>query len=643
MFCNDALKSPIRPWQWTAAALMIFGLAACSGSGGGSAGAVSLGPTATTCVPNDTTTAAECGILLVGLTDAEGDIVNYEVDVVSLALERADGTIVETVPATTRIDFAQLTDLSELLSSTMIVPGEFVGGTLTIDYSNASATVEIGGELVSVDIVGPDGNPLGQTDVRIDLAAGDHLFLRRGKVAFLGIDFDLAASHELDTSTVPPRLIAQPFVVADVQAATDRELRVRGPLVGVDLANDSYEIRVRPWQRADGDHGSLNVHTTSTTSYEIGDAMYVGADGLQALAELEPGTLTVAFGALDLTDRTFTASRVYARDSVGGQIIDTVQGNIVARDGNRLTVKGALGLHRHDRARFYRTAFVEVGPQTLVFETSNDAAVLSATDLSVGQRIVAFGDFLDDPNAVADPAVVDIAPVLDATNGRVRMEPTRLHGTVTGSTTGQLNLNLRAIDRLGVEFFDFSGTGLDSSVDADPADYEVATGPLALDALGVGRPVEVVGFVSPFGAAPSDFTASTIVGYHDIGSALGISWTDPGTTAPFTSMGSDGLVLDLSNPDIGERHHLLLGRELVDLLTLPASPTIVPGGERMLFSISEPGHVELFMDFAAFLDELTLRLNNAYAVRSLAAYGSYDEIGNTVEAHRIDVYTLSPE
>jgi hypothetical protein len=218
---------------------------------------------------------------------------------------------------------------------------------------------------------------------------------------------------------------------------------------------------------------------------------------------------------------------------------------------------------------------------------------------------------------------------------------TQLHGTVVGITPGQLTLELRAIDRLGIELFDFTGTGTSSATDADPLDYQIDTSTLALDGLEVGKWARVRGFVSPFGMAPPDFIGRVVIDHRDIPAVVGIGWGLPGTAAPFSSMQATGLVLDLTNPDIGSRHHLLLGRRLVDLNDLPAPLTIAPSDARSLYGIWEPGHVELFVDFAAFVDELTLRLGAGGKVQSLAASGVYEESTVTLSARQVAVH-LAP-
>jgi hypothetical protein len=91
-------------------ALTLAGLAGCSGS--------DSEPTA----GNPPAPTSDTGTLLVSITDADGDFVSYSVDVLSVTLERRGGGTVEVLPAATRIDFAQLTDLSDLLAVATLAP-----------------------------------------------------------------------------------------------------------------------------------------------------------------------------------------------------------------------------------------------------------------------------------------------------------------------------------------------------------------------------------------------------------------------------------------------------------------------------------------------------------------------------------------
>lgn len=84
----------------------LLSLAGCGGGGGSS------GPAA----PSPTGSTPENGRLIIGLTDAEGDFLVYDVTVESLILHRQNGDVVEALPLATRVDFAELTEVTELLN-----------------------------------------------------------------------------------------------------------------------------------------------------------------------------------------------------------------------------------------------------------------------------------------------------------------------------------------------------------------------------------------------------------------------------------------------------------------------------------------------------------------------------------------------
>ena len=88
--------------------------------------------------------ATSCGAAVVTITDAPGDFLSYTVNIVSLKLQRDDGTVVETLPVTTAVDFATLVDLTEVISARQIPPGKYVAGTVTLDYAGATIVVDDG-------------------------------------------------------------------------------------------------------------------------------------------------------------------------------------------------------------------------------------------------------------------------------------------------------------------------------------------------------------------------------------------------------------------------------------------------------------------------------------------------------------------
>ena len=621
-------------WSLIGLAAAALALVGCSGgSGGGMSGNTNPTVTPSAC--------ADCGTLMVGLTDADGDFVSYSVDVLSITLQRANGAQVETLPQTTRVDFAQLTDLSDLLSVAALAPGDFVKGSIRLDYTNADIEVQKGTDSVKATAVDSSGNALGVTDLEVRLDGKDHLVITKARATFLAVDFNLAASNTVDLTQTTPVVTVQPFIVASVQPVQDKNLRVRGPVVSVDTTASSYVVNVRPWFVPSGNHGQITVHTSSTTSFEIDGATSTGADGLKALAGEAAGTLTVAIGTLDATTRDFTADTVLAGTSVPGEGLDSVQGNVVSRNGNTLTIKGAFAVHRGDQLDFQRTVVVTVGPNTKATKAgSTDAVDTSA--ISVGQNIVALGTLTEPSSAggtaAPTPAAAVAPATLDATAGRVRLQATELRGAVKTVVPGTLTLQLRSIDRLGIAMFDFAGTGAATISDADPNNYEVQTGALSLASLTPGEGAKVIGFVTPFGSAPPDFVGATVVDPVDVPSTLGIGWGAAGTTAPFVSMSATGLVIDITNTGIGDRHFIQTGMQKLDILTLASGPTIAPTTDRGMYGIWEPGHVELFEHFADFETKLAARLAAGDALTSLTALGAYDAGGNVLTANSVSAF-----
>ena len=627
-----------------AAALLALGATGCGGGGSSGSGSPTTSNAAQTCVPGNASTSAQCGSVLVALTDADGDFTSYTVDVLSISLDRADGATVEMLPQSVRLDFAQLTDLSEIIGAATVVPDVYVGGRIRVDYSDAEIYVEASGNIVPVNVYDGDGTlltadtPASIVDLAIELPATGRLRVSRGAVALLSIDFDLAASHVVDISTNPATAVASPYIVAEVQPVDSKEIRVRGALVAVNVAQGTYDIRIRPWHLHDGNYGVFTVATTTATEFEVDAMPYVGAAGLRALAAKPAGTLTVAFGTLSPADRRFTAEIVHAGESVGGERMSGVAGNIVSRDGDRLVMKGAVAIRHDRRAHFQRTVIVDIGPDTRVTRVGDPRAIYDEDDLSVGQHVAIFGELVNPAVDNSDPFGPDVALMLDATDGHAQMLETQLLGEVLQAVPGQINIALRAIDRLSVAMFDFSGTGGTPLLDADPANYEIATATLPLTAVEYGRPVRVIGFVNAFGAAPPDFTGRTLIGPRDLPAALGVSWAPTGTSAPFSVMTGTSLAIDLANPAIGDRHHMLLGHEVVDLFDLPSSPIIEQSGPPRVYGITEPGHVELFAGFSEFVDALTIRLGGGDRAVHFAAYGRYTEIGNRLAANKIVVH-----
>ncbi len=621
--CETSAWTRVRAHLIAPILIALFALAGCGGGGSGGAAAV----------PDGSCSATSCGEVLIALTDADGDFLSYSVDVVSLTLEKSNGSIVQTLPVRQRVDFAELVELTELVTAATIPNGSYVGASIQLDYADAEVSVEVNGEPVEATVVDEDGQALGVVDLAIRLDNRNHVVIAPGRPALLQLDFDLAASHQVDITTTPATAVSAPFIVATIEPVEDKELRVRGPLVSVDTNASSYVIDLRPFNHPSARLGLLTVNTAADTAFEIDGVEFAGAAGLAELAGQPAGTRTAAFGVLDVSEREFTASDVLAGDSVPGPRFDFVRGNVTARVGDTLTVRGGTLIRRDDSVRFIRGDItVLIGADTIVTKQGGGDNLLTPDAISVGQRIFAFGD--------ASPTDDDV--VLDATAGRVRMKLTHLSGSVVSALPGQVTLDLFAIDGRQPAIFDFAGTGTSAAMDADPMNYEIETGALNVLGLTPDSPARVFGFVTPFGLAPPDFSGRTMVDVGSIRAVMGIGWGEHGTTAPFLSMGEDGLVIDNANPDLGLRHHIQVGPLVFDITALASAPTVVPASGRTLFALGERGDVEVFREWAPFVEELTSRLNAGAAARAFFAHGQYDNASTTLTANYVAVALETP-
>ena len=611
-------------------------IAACGGGAGTSDVSGSV-PTAT-CDPNDPSTHAECGTVLIALTDADGDFLNYTVDVLSLQLETANGRIVETLPRSTRINFTDYVDLTELVTAATIPPATYVAGTIRLSYTNAEVFVEAANESKKAIVKDMKGNVLTQTELKIHLSNRDRLVIRKGLPALLQLDFDLAASHEVDAGPTPAEAVSAQFILAEVSPVDEKDIRVRGPLVSVSEDDMTYTVAIRPFHDRDGDFGRLRVHVTSETEFEVNEELYSGIDGLRALNAAGQGTPTVAAGTLNVADHEFTARIVLAGSSVPGIDRDAVVGNVIKRDGNFLTVRGATIIPSDRRAHFHDDVVVEIGPDTKVFRDGHRQSDLSIDAISIGQRVTIRGT---QPTPTTDANAPQI--LFDATQGAVRMHLTQLTGIINTVVPGQTDITLHGIDRRRVSIFDFTGTGASPDQDADPNNYQVATGSLTLADFAAGKPIVAKGFPNAFGMAPPDFYGRTVIDFSDVRSALGVGWGAEGTVAPFLSIGPDGLLLDNGNEDIDVRHYIKQGPVLIDLTSLDSDTTIVPHEtDRKAFYIKSADSLRMYSDFADFVDDLSLSLNGATTARSMHARGKYDTDSNVFTAYKIGVFLLEP-
>jgi hypothetical protein len=167
------------------------------------------------------TAAPTTGQALVSLTDAAGDFLSYTVDVQSLTLTKRDGTLVETLPLTTRVNFADYVEMTEFFTAATIPSGTYTSARMRLDYSEADLQVEDGnGNAVAVpvgNIRDANGSPITTLDAEVKFDDRRSLVIVPGTPAHLTLDFNLQASNTADLSGSSP--------VVDREAVPGRRCR----------------------------------------------------------------------------------------------------------------------------------------------------------------------------------------------------------------------------------------------------------------------------------------------------------------------------------------------------------------------------------------------------------------------------------
>lgn len=497
-------------------------------------------PTGASCTPTT------CAPAMITVTDAKGDFLSYIVSLTSLELLTANGATVETIPATTKVDFAQLVDLSEVLGAGQVPAADYVGAKLTIDYTNAQITADDGaGNPVALTPVDASGNPItSPMTVTVQLDNAHHLKIIPGKIGRLALDFNLAVSNVVDLTA--DTVTVAPTLVASIAPADTKPVRVRGSLSGVSTAGDDFVVDVMPFHDEDENKssGQVTVHVGATTTYQINGVAYLGDPGIAALAALAAGTKVAAFGSLQKADQSFAAATVLAGSSLESSGEDRISGTVIARNQTTLTLRDATWSGGDGDFEFERRdTMVTVGPSTIVTEEGRTGS-FTVADISVGQSVEASG---------VSSQGADGTVALDASTGEVNLDVTRASGTVTQLTDGSLTLSLQSLGGLPAEVFDFSGTGSSVANDASASAYVVDTGTLTQSSVSLNSPTQVLGFVTGFGMAPPDFAAETIVTAPSMEAELRLRFGRQGSTAVFTGLSpaSTSLVLDLASLGTG--------------------------------------------------------------------------------------------
>jgi hypothetical protein len=637
------LSTLLGAWGRAFMAAMLMALAACSG----------------TAVVTMTSTASTDNFLA------------YRVSLVSVQLQSSgSGSGLTVLPASTTVDFATLTNLSEVLGATPISKGNYTSAVITLDYSAAQIVYDNGSvDGVTLTPVGANGQPLGQVKLTVTLDPSDSFSISSKGASQLSLDFNLAASNVVDLAN--NTVTVTPLIAASAMPIDSKQVRIRGALASVsntaattdttDTVDTTdteglFTTDVMPFNSITKGTGALAIVPSDSTNYEINGSASTGSTGLGQLGALNTGTLTVAYGTLVAADQavttttdgitsttatggsstvTFSATQILAGSSVQGSGLDRVSGVVMARSGDTLSIEDGTVVANDGTVSFIGgTTTVIMGANTLVTALGSDGTTLnSLQQVSVGSVIDAFGVLAD---------LASTSAVLDASAGRVRLDPVIASGlvvanyTATGDSTTGLGLNLALLGGRATKPFDFTGSG----VGINP--FVVDTANLDLSNSTDGVPVIATGMTGSFGAAvvPVNFSATSLLDPTTIDAVLVVDW-GTGTASPFTVYNSTAITVDAKNTSIGARHQIQIGAQVIDIVGSTTDPIIVPSPttSNTVFTIghSVKSTAENFNTYAAFIAQLQTELKGGILATGMTAVGPYTTASYTLNATSITV------
>lgn len=566
-----------------------------------------------------------CGKLLLGVTDADGDFLNYTVNVTGLELVRNDGTLVSVITTSQAVNFVDYIEVSELAAAATIPAGVYTSGNIEIDYGQSDIQVEKDGIAVAANMVNADGEPLTTELLALQFDENNRLVVARNRPAMLEIDFNLSASHQVNLETDPVTVSTEPYIVAEIDPIVKKEFRVRGPLIEVNEDDSLFRIAVRPFNRQADRFGGVNVTTTDDTNFEINGETMTGTEGLAQLANLDPETATVTLGTFSRADDSFTAISVLAGSSVPGSTLDGAKGVIVARDGHQLTVKGASLIRTDGSVSFDDEISVLISDNTNVSKRRRAQDSVSISDLSVGQAVTVLGTISEE----------DSGSTLDATEGYVRMRLTSTSGHSVSNDEQTMVLDLQSLQGRSIDTYDFTGTGIDPSFDADADAYEISIENLLVRNAGENAPIRVTGYVSAFGTAPADFNAISVTNYTESRSQLYVNWPDGDDVNVFSEITETSLTLNTSNED--GVYKLIQGGIRTAIENQESSMVLSSDFERGFYTIKSENGVSAFSSFTEFLTALQQQLNEGATVDLIHGTGGYASEENILNVVKLSV------
>jgi hypothetical protein len=605
------------------------------------------------------------GTPVVTISTTPGPFIAYIVEIDQIAMTRTDNTVVYPLsPAVPEIvDFTKFNDMTELFGAPAIVEGSYVSASITVNYSGAKIyTLDASGAPKAVTLVDPNSTtgaaPTSVTyTVKFDPA--NPLVIKHGVSTPIDFNFDLSASSVLNRAVTPATLTVRPMMTASTVPAQTKPIRARGVFVTTSASSFTmntrafFDVRTNPV-------GAVEIQTDANTTYNVNGVAYTGASGLAALSKLPINSIIEAYGSLGTLTAlkpNFVATEVYAGISVENLAADRVTGTVTSRSGNTLNIHGAEVETRDFSGTVTIGTVVSYIPDLPVTVDSTtivsvdrhpELQNLSIQNISIGQQVDLEGVALDSTGA---QTTVNVASVR-AIGGLVRLIPTAAWGVLKTAQAGSATASLISLGGYGPQSFTYTGTGSPTGADADPNSYAINTGTIDLTAQAATTPlVRFDGRVTPFGAAPPDFAADAATLGSATEQVLTVEWVNGGTASPFVTADSTGLVVNMSDANLGTSHTVQMGplyiastASTTDLTNPKVNPKIVVDTTvNGAFAIGNPSSttgLSSFNSYASYLTQVTTVLNGTNKIQKLVAVGKYDKTTGTFTAHRIDMIQL---
>ncbi len=602
------------------------------------------------------------GTVVVTVSSDQGPFTGYVAEMTSFYLTQNTGGIGYSYSGYTglgkTIDFAKLTGTTELFGAPAVVEGTYVSATFSFNFGSAGANylpaqlrVDVNGQSQAATLVDPassTGAAPGTITYTVKFDPAQPLVVKGGAPASLDFHFDQSAASLIDYTASPPKVTVRPFMTASTQPLSNKPLRTRGEFVTANKGDGTFTINSvaffdSPNYTASA-QGAIQIQPNDQTTYSVNGVAYRGAAGLAAIAALPINTIVAAYGTLgSLTGQqpVFNATEVYAGLSIENVLQTRVSGTVSSRSGNTFHVRNAelvqtgatagLSTATGVLVQLLNDVTVNVGTSTVVSVDGQPETASTIQSISVGQQV-------DLEGAASTTSGVT---TVDATAGLVRLTSTPAWGNLVSGQAGSGTVNLQWLGGLEPSAITFTGTGSSSGADADPANYAINTGTIDLSAQPAATLLRFDGHVTAFGSAPPDFTASAVTAGSATEQVLAIEWTGTGTTAPFLSASSSGLVVNIDNAALGTTHFIQTGPSRIDLKNPNISPTIVPDpsatGQFAIGNTATSTGISLFNSFASYLTQINTVLNGTNTIPKLVAVGKWDAATNTFKAYRIDM------